>query len=412
MKIGYQSPSWPSNLQPNGIVKYLDIMEKELSAQGHDCFIFTDNIYGKDTYSNVIDFSKADHCFHEKGLYGIIKKIRRKIGFETSAEKFYPVMKSLTCCIQEIENKNNRGFDIFEMEESFGAVKYLLENISTPVVIKLHGPWFLNGEVLGVLKDNAFYDRVKAEGEAITAAAGVTAPSENVLNEVRKYYGVELPDAKVIHNPVEVVSENKKWNFNKCKKNQILFVGRFDKHKGGDVVIRAFNLVAKKNKKATLIFAGPDSGIMFKGKNISIDEYINKNICDADIIKRIHILGEITSDKANSLRRESHITLVASRYETFSYTVVESMAMGCPTIGTNIGGISEIIKNNETALFAEVANFDGLAEKISLLLADSELAIELGKNAAIDIENRFNPHKIASETLDYYEHIIKISGEN
>ena len=404
MKIGYQSPSWPSNLQPNGIVKYLDIMEKELSAQGHDCFIFTDNIYGKDTYSNVIDFSKADHCFHEKGLYGIIKKIRRKIGFETSAEKFYPVMKSLTCCIQEIENKNNRGFDIFEMEESFGAVKYLLENISTPVVIKLHGPWFLNGEVLGVLKDNAFYDRVKAEGEAITAAAGVTAPSENVLNEVRKYYGVELPDAKVIHNPVEVV--NDKWSYKECIKNQILFVGRFDKHKGGDIVIKAFNLIAKKNKLATLIFVGPDRGINIEGKKISIEDYINEEINDKDIRKRIQYYGQIASEEVDSLRNKSHITVMASRWENFANTVIEALAKGCPVIGTNSGGTPEIIKNNKTGLLVEVANPVELSEKISLLLADSELAIELGKNAAIDVENRFNPHKIVNETLDYYISVI------
>ena len=410
MKIGFNSPAWPSNLQPNGIVKYLDIIKKELDSQGHNCFIFTDHVYGEDNYTNVIDYSQVKFPFQTNTLFSLTIKLFRKLGLGLLVDKYDQSFNPLAFCIKETENLDNSNFEIIEMEESFGAAKRLIKSINTPVIIKLHGPWFLNGDALGVNKDKNFYARVEAEGEAIISAAGITAPSESVLNEVRQYYGLELPNARVIYNPIDKTASDQKWNFDKCIKNQILFVGRFDKHKGGDIVIDAFNILAKNNKHATLVFAGPDRGIVYEGNSISINEYINKKICNEDIQKRIHVLGEVSSNKVNNLRRDSNLTLVASRYETFSYAVIESLEMGCPTIGTKIGGIAEIIINNKTGLFAEVANSNDLAKKISILLGDTGLAINLAKNAVIDIENRFSAENIANETIDYYQHIINESS--
>ena len=91
------------------------------------------------------------------------------------------------------------------MEEAFGLAGWLQWVIPIPVCIRLHGPWFLNGAALGVPEDNAFRRRVALEGWAIRHASAVTAPSLDVLERTRTYYGLALEGAQVIPNPTQPV---------------------------------------------------------------------------------------------------------------------------------------------------------------------------------------------------------------
>jgi len=412
MKIGYLSPGWPHENFPNGIVKYLDTITKELDRQGHDCFVFSSNIYEKSKYPNVVDLSETRDHFKSSGVNKIIQKISNKLGLKNFSEKDESFVNNFAFDMRKLERKDSRDFDILEMEESFGWAEDVVNKINVPVIVKLHGPWFLNGAALGVKKNKAFFKRIEAEGRGICAAAGIASPSKCVLEKVREYYGIELPNAQVLPNPIVNVCEEKKWTFSSCKKNQILFIGRFDKLKGGDIVINAFNLVAKKNKQAKLVFAGPDRGVKDGGHSMTIKEYIDRTIKDTGIKDRIRYLGQISSSEANQLRKESHVTIMASRWENFANTVTEALAVGCPTVGTESGGTPEIIKNNETGLLVKVDDSIDLAEKISLVLGDSKLAIKLSKNAATDVEKRFGSRRIAIETLNYYGDIIKNTNGN
>ena len=408
MKIGYYSPGWPSKKIPNGIVKYLDILIKPINLKSHETVIFSSKVLSEKLLPNVIDLNTTIDNFK----FNLFHNFLTKVGMGSSIKRGSPFIENLSFWINKVQHDPNLGLDVIEIEESFGWVKDLTCKINVPIIVKLHGPWFLNGEALGVDKNHKYDDRVKAERDGIVMAAGVTAPSQSVLDETRRYYGIELPNAKVIPNPVLPVNENNKWKLEKCIKNQILFVGRFDKHKGGDIVIKAFNIIAKKNKHAALVFAGPDRGVKVHSKLMSINEYINTNVMDKEIKKRIKYLGQVSSEKIEQLRRDSHITIMASRWENFANTVLEALAMGCPTVGTESGGTPEIIKNNITGLLSKVADPVSLADKIDILLSNDNLSIELGRNAATDMEIRYSPSKLACETLNYYNYIVALHKNN
>jgi glycosyltransferase involved in cell wall biosynthesis len=148
--------------------------------------------------------------------------------------------------------------DILEIEESFGTGNLVTKKTNVPVVTRLHGPWFLIGPILQAHNAWDFKLRVFNEGEAIRNSQGLTSPSLDVLNKVRQYYGLELSHAQVIPNPVPEVGYDMKWQYSISQKPFILFVGRFDSVKGGDLVLEAFRQIALQNSDLELLFVGPD----------------------------------------------------------------------------------------------------------------------------------------------------------
>ena len=92
------------------------------------------------------------------------------------------------------------------------------------------------------------------------AACAITSPSLEILERTRAYYGLPLEGAEVIPPPTEMVPDRSRWAA-ESDPETIVFVGRFDRHKGGDLVIDAFAQVARGRPGARLRFVGPDAGI-------------------------------------------------------------------------------------------------------------------------------------------------------
>ncbi len=299
---------------------------------------------------------------------------------------------------------------IFEMEESFGWASSIAGRTRIPTIVRLHGPWFLTGAANGIdigLPEHA--QRILSGGKGIASADGVTAPSESVLQRTREFYGLELANARVIPNLVEQTVATQRWQQATAIPETILFVGRFDRLKGADVVIAAFASLAKQRKELVLHFCGPDTGYMDKsGHQICFERYVAQTIECPSIRKRIVNHGRQTIAEVAEHRKRAMITVVASRWETFGNVVQEAMSCGCPLVATRIGGIPEQIQHERNGLLAAVGDPAKLAEQIKRLLESPALAAQLGKQAGEDAEFRYAPQNDARATLDYYKNVIAI----
>ena len=129
------------------------------------------------------------------------------------------------------------------------------------------GGWFLTN----------FRRRVEMEGRAICDADLITAPSRDVLEQTRAFYGLALDAAEVIPVPAPRVTEH--WHLSDADPKRILFVGRFDRHKRGDLIVDAFGRVLAKVPDARLWFVGPDRGyIDTNGRTWHIEEYLRDRL--------------------------------------------------------------------------------------------------------------------------------------
>src|SRR5207237_865936 len=134
---------------------------------------------------------------------------------------------------------------VLEMEDTFGWNGEISRLDLIPVVVRLHGPWFLN---------KTFEDRARELREltAIESATFVTSPSRSVLDSVIKRCSPIGQRSAVVYNSIDPPPNQ--WGLETCDKNSLLFVGRFDAIKGGDLVIQAFGNLARNNKTLKLTF--------------------------------------------------------------------------------------------------------------------------------------------------------------
>ena len=91
-------------------------------------------------------------------------------------------------------------------------------------------------------------------------------------------------------------------------------------------------------------------------------------------------------------------------YENCPYSILEALSLGVPVIGSNIGGIPELIMNGVNGFLFEKENINDLKDKIITLYSDNTLREKFSYNAINYIVNNHN-------SLNYYDEISNVYNE-
>ena len=115
-------------------------------------------------------------------------------------------------------------------------------------------------------------------------------------------------------------------------------------------------------------------------------------------------LGYRTGAELLDLVRESRASVLPSEwYENAPISVLESLALGKPTIGAEIGGIPEMIRKNESGWLFESGDVEGLAEILDSVSTMPDADIEnVGKTARALVEREFSPMNYKKAIADIY----------
>ena len=105
--------------------------------------------------------------------------------------------------------------------------------------------------------------------------------------------------------------------------------------------------------------------------------------------------------------KSSRIVVVPSRMESLPTTVKEAFYLNVPVIGTDVGGIPELIKHNETGLIIPPENPSKLAEAVNELLSDKEKLKKLAANGNNFIINNMTWDVILPKYVEFYEDLLK-----
>jgi len=108
-------------------------------------------------------------------------------------------------------------------------------------------------------------------------------------------------------------------------------------------------------------------------------------------------------DKVREFLTEIDVYALVSGIDMSPLTLQEAQLMKKPVIATNVGGIPELMKDNETGFLVEKGNSKELIEKLSLLINDKEKRKIMGENGRKFIEENFSWDKIAKEFLKILE---------
>jgi glycosyltransferase involved in cell wall biosynthesis len=381
MKIAMCVPAWPPGNSANGIVTYASYVIPALRNLGHEVFILT-----------------WDAAHTDEPSLTFIKRFQKPLPFwnralfkaSSTSALYHAAARPLAGAVKDLTAKH--GIEILEIEESFG-LSYAISRLNLiPVVVRLHGPWFLN-------KRSEDAKREALERRAINAADAVTSPSARILNSVERHFELTLQRTLTFANPI--VAAPRQWRGSNCDKNSLLFVGRFDQIKGGDLIIDAFSRLAAKNRQLKLTFVGPDHGV----NGTTLLEYARARL-SSDALSRMTYTGTLSSDEIAELRPRHFIAICASRSEVFPYTILEAMAFGCPVVSSDVGGIPEIIRSAQNGILFESNNVDQLVSSVQSLLDNPDLAERLGRAARLSVDD-YSPETMAASLTELYEQAIR-----
>lgn len=124
-------------------------------------------------------------------------------------------------------------------------------------------------------------------------------------------------------------------------------------------------------------------------------------------LSNITFFGYLDTEILIQMVQRAAFTVFPSEcYENYPVSIIESFACGTPVVGSNIGGIPDIVQDGVTGLLFESGNPQHLAEKIQFLADDPEKSIELGRNARKQIEGLNNPEYHYRQIISNYEQVL------
>ncbi|MFA5163961.1 MAG: glycosyltransferase family 4 protein [Candidatus Omnitrophota bacterium] len=185
----------------------------------------------------------------------------------------------------------------------------------------------------------------------------------------------------------EEYQPNYKW-----EDRSIVYFGRISKEKGLSTLIEAVKLCPDITLK--IIGDGP------------LRESLESSIRSAGV-NNIVFLGHMTGDNLKTeIRKSMFVVLPSEWYENNPRSIIEGFALGKPVLGSRIGGIPELVIDNETGLLFKSGDSEDLREKIRELTATPEKIIQMGKNARKKVEYEYNSNKYYNGLMRIYNSAI------
>lgn len=401
LRIALFSPEWPPERAANGIVSYVSALREGLAALGASTRVVTSALPADERAEDLVDIEDAARAPLATRLRGrLLGRFRPELGAALEgARQLELALRSL---------RRRWPFDLFEAEESWGIAAGAARLAAFPTVVRLHGPWFLNGAANAAPRDAVFARRNARERRLLARAFAVSAPSHDVLERSRRHFGLALEGARVLPNPSPDVPPGLRWAPRHEDPPSVLFVGRFDRHKGGDLAIDAFREIGAELPDAELVFVGPDRGLADeRGRIRHLEEYLAERIPDESLRRRVRRLGARPPAEVAALRRRARVVVVPSRYEVFGMTAVEALACGAPLVASQVGGLGELLRSGENALCFAPGDAAALARCIREVLASPRLAAQLSAGGRRLFEERFAPAAVAADTLAFYAEVVE-----
>ena len=153
-----------------------------------------------------------------------------------------------------------------------------------------------------------------------------------------------------------------------------LFVGRLTYQKNIPMLLDIIRSVLSKRKDVVFIIIGDGA------ERKKIIEFRVKN---KEIAAAVRFMGQVSYEQIGKMYAIADLLLVTSRYEGLPRVVREAAASGLPVVTTNMSGVNEVVRDNQTGFVLECDDVAGFAERVNYLLDDDRLRSDFGCEARL-----------------------------
>jgi glycosyltransferase involved in cell wall biosynthesis len=181
----------------------------------------------------------------------------------------------------------------------------------------------------------------------------------------------------------------------------VFCVGQFIDRKGRWTFLEAAKKVKANDKEVAFVWISnskPSDDDLEKVKSYSLGDDFVFIVSDQVGAEHVDLF---------KLIRIADVYALISVQEGLPISLLEAMALGIPSISTNVNAIPEAIKHLETGMLIESGNVDSLVSAINLLKSDSKLRAKLSENGRKLVVERFNEIEVAKIALKQYQDSCK-----
>jgi glycosyltransferase involved in cell wall biosynthesis len=176
----------------------------------------------------------------------------------------------------------------------------------------------------------------------------------------------------------------------------VIFVGRITKEKGVSELVEAFERLIVEGLDLYLLLVGP-----FEPDGAAIIDSVS-NISVKDRIKTVGF-----SNVPEKYMAVADMLCLPSYREGFGTVVIEAAAMGLPTVGTSIYGLSDAVVDGQTGFLVPVGDSASLANSIRSLITDDRLLMEMSKSARERAQTIFDSKLYSSLLIAEYTEFVR-----
>ncbi|MBI3932686.1 MAG: N-acetyl-alpha-D-glucosaminyl L-malate synthase BshA [Acidobacteria bacterium] len=312
----------------------------------------------------------------------------------------YPLFEypphDLTLAAKMAEVAREHRLDVFHVHYAIPhaiaghLAKQMLGSAAPKLITTLHGT-----DITLVGQDRSFFEITRF---GIAQSDGVTAVSEFLrrmtLEEFQIKNGIET-----IHNFVDVSeycptrAYKDSSSFAKPGEKILLHVSNFRPVKRVLDTIRILDRV-NREAPAVLLMVG-------EGPERASAQALARRLGLQD---RVRFLG--TQEGIEEIAGMAHVFLLPSELESFGLSALEAMACGVPVVGSDAGGLPEVVKHTETGYLLPVGDVEGMAARTVELLKDEELRREMGHAGRRRAAALFSADRVVSQYERFYEKVL------
>ena len=213
------------------------------------------------------------------------------------------------------------------------------------------------------------------------------ALSPEVKRSILSFYGLPGDRVPVIYNGVDLSRCRIKEDY--AGGRRLLHIGRFNEQKDHRGLLDAFVRIRKEI---------PDMSLDLIGDGERMED-IRSYARQLGLEGSVRFLGSRSNVYPHL--READIFLLPSKYEGMPMTIIEAMGTGLPIVATAVGGVPDMLTNEESGLLT-ARSPEAVAEAVLRLARDEELRQRLGRRAKQE-SRRFSAEHMARCYCDVYE---------
>src|SRR4051812_42872502 len=251
----------------------------------------------------------------------------------------------------------------------------------------LHGT-----DITIVGQDPSFFPITKF---SIEKSDRITAVSQYLREETCRAFGCDGPDVEVIHNFIDPDIYDRgrypgllKQEFG-ASKPILMHVSNFRTVKRVRDVIRVYAEVNRDLPSVLVMIGdGPDRPAAEEEARL------------LGVVDSVSFLGKL--DQIAPLLAAADVFLLPSQSESFGLSALEALASGVPVIGTNAGGLPEVVRDGETGFLCGIGDIPGMSAAALEILKDRKRWGEMSKLASTDARERFARDAIVTKYESLY----------